>query len=146
MAQSNRKQQNKKQSNKKQNQRQNKKQNKRQNKKQNQKQQGGDGQLGHTRMPETYFGRDPIGFSELQQSPQTEQQVDAMRQQGGDAVASTGSWKQAPTGWETAPTICQEAVEGPVKVGGKRQNKKSNKKRSNKKQSNKKQNKQNKRQ
>ena len=81
---SNRRQQNKRQSNKRQ---QNKRQsNKRQqNRRQNRRQNGGDGQMGHTVMTESYYGRPTLGFGELQNAPQTQEQVDAMR--GGDAVA-----------------------------------------------------------
>ena len=126
---SNRKQQNKRQSNKRQ-------QNKRQ---QNKRQNGGDGQMGHTVMTESYYGRPALGFGELQNAPQTQEQVDAMR--GGDAVASTGHWNQAQTGWENAKTSCEQSLPGDVKLGGRRQNRrKSNKKQSNKRQQNRKSN------
>jgi len=135
---SNRRQQNKRQSNKRQ---QNKRQsNKRQqNRRQNRRQNGGDGQMGHTVMTESYYGRPTLGFGELQNAPQTQEQVDAMR--GGDAVAATGHWNQAQTGWENAKTSCEQSLPGDVKLGGRRQNRrKSNKKQSNKRQQNRKSN------
>ena len=123
---SNRRQQNKRQSNKRQSNR------RQQNRRQNRRQNGGDGQMGHTVMTESYFGRPALGFSELQNAPQTQEQVDAMR--GGDAVAATGHWKQAATGWENAPTSCEKSLPGDVKVGGRRQqNRKSNRKQQNRK-------------
>jgi hypothetical protein len=137
--QSNRRQSNRRQSNR----RQSNKQNKRQ------QQNGGDGQMGHTVMTESYLGRPAIGFSELQNSPQTQEQVNAMK--GGDAVASTGHWNQAPTGWENAPNSCQETLPGDVKLGGgkrrqsnrrqsnRKSNKKSNRRQQNKRQQNRKQ-------
>jgi hypothetical protein len=147
MAKSNRRQSNRK-SNKRQSNR--KQQNRKSNRKSNRKQNGGDGQMGHTVMTESYLGRPAIGFSELQNSPQTQEQVNAMR--GGDVIASTGHWNQASTGWENAPSACQESLPGDVKLGGGRRrksnrrqsnrksNKKSNRRQSNRRQQNRKSN------
>mgnify|MGYP003974745449 CR=1 FL=1 len=89
------------------------------NRNRNRKQQrGGDGQAGHTVMGESYFGRPALGFSEIQNSPQSQEQVNAMK--GGGALESSGHWKQAPTGWENAKTLCSGTGSGDVKFGGSR--------------------------
>jgi len=74
---------------------------------------GGDGQMGHTVMTESYFGRDRIGFGELENSPQ----------RGAGRLESAGHWNQPETGWENAKSVCESKLDGDVKLwGGRRRN------------------------
>ena len=104
---------------------------------QNRRQNGGDGQMGHTVMTESYLGRPAIGFGPVANSPQTPAEVEAMRVPhtvtGGGRVESAGHWNQAPTGWENAPSHCSVELKGDVKLGGgrRRSNNRRNNNRSN---------------
>ena len=86
-------------------------------------QKGGDGQMGHTVMTESYFGRDKIGFGDLENSPQ---------QKGSGRLESMGHTHQEPTGWENAKSVCDTKLEGDVKFGGRRRRRRTRRRQSGK--------------